>query len=132
MSKIDPELKKKLLKETQTPFKSLRKILWIAFTGSAYLGLLIMISNFATGNGFQLNNFFIQIGACVLFPFLLFIDRGLFIFPIIVAFYFEIDPRMIILLSLFLLAFFILITPFRLGVCLAFDFYLRSRMEKTR
>ena len=64
--------------------------------------------------------------------FLLFIDRGLFIFPIIVAFYFEIDPRMIILLSLFLLAFFILITPFRLGVCLAFDFYLRSRMEKTK
>ena len=64
--------------------------------------------------------------------FLLFIDRGLFIFPVIVAFYFEIDPRMIILLSLFLLAFFILITPFRLGVCLAFDFYLRSRMEKTR
>tara|TARA_B100000401_G_C52146763_1_gene412071 strand:+ start:116 stop:355 length:240 start_codon:yes stop_codon:yes gene_type:complete len=76
MSKIDPELKKKLLKETQTPFKSLRKILWIAFTGSAYLGLLIMISNFTTGNGFQLKNFFIQIGACVLFPFLLFIDRN--------------------------------------------------------
>ena len=29
MSKIDPELKKKLLKETQTPFKGLRKILLI-------------------------------------------------------------------------------------------------------
>jgi len=64
--------------------------------------------------------------------FLLFIDRGLFIFPIIVAFYFEIDPRMIILLSLFLVVLFILITPFRLGLCLAFDFYLRSIMEKTK
>ena len=43
MSKIDPKLKKKLLKETQTPFKGLRRILWIAFSGSALLGLLIML-----------------------------------------------------------------------------------------
>ena len=42
MSKIDPELRKKLLRESQTPFKSLRRILWIAFTGSAFLGLFIM------------------------------------------------------------------------------------------
>ena len=76
MSKIDPELKKKLLKESQTPFKGLRRILWIAFTGSAYLGLLIMLSKLASGNEFQLNNFFIQIGACLLFPLLLFIDRN--------------------------------------------------------
>ena len=76
MSKIDPELKKKLLKESQKPFKGLRRILWIAFTGSAYLGLLIMLSKLASGNEFQLNNFFIQIGACLLFPLLLFIDRN--------------------------------------------------------
>lgn len=58
--------------------------------------------------------------------FLLFIDRGLFIFPIVVAFYFEIDPKMIIILCILLLFLFIIITPFRLGLCLAFDFYIRS------
>ena len=76
MSKINPELKKKLLKETQTPFKGLRRILWIAFTGSAYLGLLIMLTKLASGNQFQLNNFLIQICACLLFPLLLFFDRN--------------------------------------------------------
>ena len=56
MSKIDPELKKKLLKESQSPFKGLRRILWIAFSGSAFLGLFIMLSKIATGSEFQQNN----------------------------------------------------------------------------
>ena len=76
MSKIDPELKKKLLKETQTPFKGLRRILWIAFTGSAFLGLLIMISKFANGSEIPRNNLLIQISACIVFPILLFFDRN--------------------------------------------------------
>ena len=76
MSKIDPELKKKLLKETQTPFKGLRRLLWIAFSGSAFLGLLIMLSKITSGSGFQQNNLFVQIGACIIFPALLFFDRN--------------------------------------------------------
>ena len=76
MSKIDPELKKKLLKESQSPFKGLRRILWIAFTGSAFLGLLIMLSKIASGGEFQQNNLLIQFGACILFPTLLFFDRN--------------------------------------------------------
>ena len=76
MSKIDPELKKKLLKETQAPFKGLRRILWIAFAGSSFLGLLIMLSKIASGNEIQQNNLLIQLGACVLFPLLLFLDRN--------------------------------------------------------
>ena len=68
MSKIDPKLKKKLLKESQAPFKGLRRILWIAFTGSAFLGLLIMLSKIVSGSELQQNNLFIQIGACILFP----------------------------------------------------------------
>ena len=76
MSKIDPELKKKLLKETQTPFKGLRRILWIAFSGSAFLGLLIMLSEFANGNEILRNNLLIQLGACIVFPCLLFFDRN--------------------------------------------------------
>ena len=76
MSKIDPELKKKLLKETQTPFKGLRRILWIAFSGSAFLGLLIMLSKSASGSDLQVNNLFIQLVACIVFPTLLFLDRN--------------------------------------------------------
>ena len=76
MSKIDPELKRKLLKESQTPFKGLRRILWVAFSGSAFLGLLIMLSKIASGNELQQNNLLIQLGACILFPTLLFLDRN--------------------------------------------------------
>ncbi len=76
MSKIDPELKKKLLKETQAPFKGLRRILWIAFSGSAFLGFIIMLSRIAGGNELQLNNLLIQLAACVIFPSLLFFDRN--------------------------------------------------------
>ena len=75
MSKIDPELKKKLLKETQSPFKGLRRILWIAFSGSAFLGLLIMLSKIASGSELMQNNLLIQLGACIIFPSLLFFDR---------------------------------------------------------
>ena len=76
MSKIDPELKKKLLRESQSPFKGLRRILWIAFSGSAFLGLLIMLSKITSGDEFNQNNLFIQIGACIIFPTLLFFDRN--------------------------------------------------------
>ncbi len=76
MSKIDPKLKKKLLRETQTPFMGLRRILWIAFSGSAFLGLLIMLSKIASGSEFQQNNLFIQLGACIMFPTLLFFDKN--------------------------------------------------------
>jgi len=76
MSKIDPELKKKLLKESQAPFNGLRRILWIAFSGSAFLGLLIMLSKIASGSELQHNNLLILLCACVIFPTLLFLDRN--------------------------------------------------------
>ena len=76
MSKIDPDLKKKLLKETQAPFKGLRRILWIAFSGSAFMGLFIMLSKIASGNELQQNNLLIQVGACILFPTLLILDKN--------------------------------------------------------
>jgi len=76
MSKIDPELKKKLLKESQTPFKGLRRLILIACTGSAYLGLFIMFSRILSGSETQQNNILIQLGACILFPIFLFLDRN--------------------------------------------------------
>ena len=75
MSKIDPKLKKKLLKESQTPYKGLRKLLWIAFSGSAFLGLFIMLSKIASGNELQPTNLLVQLGACIVFPSLLFFGR---------------------------------------------------------
>jgi len=76
MSKIDPKLKKKLLNESQAPFKGLRRILWIAFSGSAFLGLFIMLSKIASGGELQQNNLLIQLGACILFPTLLLYDKN--------------------------------------------------------
>ena len=76
MSKIDPKLKNKLLRESQAPFKGLRKILWVAFSGSAFLGLLIMLSKIASGSEMQQNNLIIQLGACAIFPTLLFLERN--------------------------------------------------------
>ena len=76
MSEIDPELKKKLLKESQAPFKGLRRTLWIAFSGSAFLGLLIMLSKIASGSELQKSNLLIQLIACVVFPTLLFFDTS--------------------------------------------------------
>ena len=76
MSKIDPELKKKLLKESQSPFKGLRRTLWIALSGSAFLGLLIMLSRIASGTELQQNNLLIQLAACLIFPTLLILERN--------------------------------------------------------
>ena len=76
MSKIDPKLKKKLILESKTPFQGLRRILWIAFSGSAFLGLLIMLSKIAGGEDLHQNNLLIQLVACILFPLLLFFDRN--------------------------------------------------------
>jgi len=35
-----------------------------------------MISRIASGNEFQQNNLLIQLGACIVFPLLLFLDRN--------------------------------------------------------
>ena len=76
MSKIDPKLRNKLLKESQAPYKGLRRILWIAFSGSAFLGLMIMLSQIASGSELQQKNLLIQLGACIIFPTLLILDRN--------------------------------------------------------
>jgi len=75
MSKIDPELRKKLLRETQAPFKGLRRLIWVACSGSAFLGLFIMGSKILGGNEIQANNLLVQLVACILFPTLLYFER---------------------------------------------------------
>ena len=75
MSKIDPELKKKLLRETKAPFRGLRRLIWAACTGSAFLGIFIMGSKILAGSEIEMNNLLIQIAACLLFPTLFFFER---------------------------------------------------------
>tara|TARA_B100000900_G_scaffold286645_1_gene245758 strand:+ start:317 stop:553 length:237 start_codon:yes stop_codon:yes gene_type:complete len=75
MSKIDPELKKKLLRETKAPFKGLRRIIWVACSGSAFLGLFIMLSQMIGGSEIQQNNLLIQLAASILFPTLFYLER---------------------------------------------------------
>ena len=75
MSKIDPELKKKLLRETKAPFKGLRRLIWVTCSGSAFLGLFIMLSQMIGGNEIQQNNLLIQLGATILFPTLFYLER---------------------------------------------------------
>ena len=75
MSKIDPELKKKLLRETKAPFKGLRRLIWAACAGSAFLGLFIMFTQMIGGNEIQQNNLLIQIGASIIFPTLFYFER---------------------------------------------------------
>jgi len=61
--------------------------------------------------------------------FLLFIDRGLFIFPIIVGYYFDLEPRLLIGLSLLLMIIFIAATPFRLGLSLGLEYFFRKKIK---
>ena len=75
MSKIDPELKKKLLRETKAPFRGLRRLIWAACSGSAFLGIFIMGSKILAGNEIEINNLLIQLGACLLFPTLFYLER---------------------------------------------------------
>ena len=75
MSKIDPELKKKLLRETKAPFKGLRRLIWAACSGSAFLGIFIMSSQILAGKDIEMNNLLIQLAACLLFPTLFFFER---------------------------------------------------------
>tara|TARA_Y100000589_G_scaffold231586_1_gene219063 strand:+ start:2671 stop:2910 length:240 start_codon:yes stop_codon:yes gene_type:complete len=75
MSKLDPELRKKLLKETKAPFKGLRRLIWAACTGSAFLGIFIMGSKILAGNEIEMNNLLIQLIACLVFPTLFYLER---------------------------------------------------------
>ena len=75
MSKIDPELKKKLLRETKAPFRGLRRLIWAACSGSAFLGIFIMGSKILVGNEIEINNLLIQLAACLLFPTLFYFER---------------------------------------------------------
>ena len=74
-SKLDPQLREKLLKETQNPFYGPRRILWITLFSAAFLGLLIMLSRVVGGEVVPINDVAIQSGAFLFFGLLIWLDR---------------------------------------------------------
>ncbi len=72
---LPPELRKRLLNESRHPFGGLRRLLWGALFGSAFIGFLIMATRSITGESVLLSDLGIQVGALALFGGLLFLDR---------------------------------------------------------
>ena len=73
---LDPQLKAKLQQELRTPWQNLRRALWIALEASAALGLVIMVLRLVGGEAVLLKDVLIQVGAVVLFGYLLWKDRS--------------------------------------------------------
>ncbi len=74
-SKLDPKLRERLLRESKSPLRGPRRLLWIALFGSAFIGLLVMLMRFTSGEVVVLEDSFIQFGAVLLFGLLLWFDR---------------------------------------------------------
>jgi len=62
--------------------------------------------------------------------FLLLLDRAFFIFPLAVLMYFGVDPRRIYIIGALLVIIFIVISPIRMGISVAIDYYLKSKLSK--
>jgi hypothetical protein len=73
---LDPELRRRLLQEARTPWRSLRRGLWIALTASAGVGLATMAMRSAAGGEVPSADLLIQSGALLLCGTLLWFDRN--------------------------------------------------------
>jgi hypothetical protein len=75
-SRLDPAMKARLLQEARTPWRSLRRALWLALTASAALGLATMAMRSAAGSELASADLLIQITALVVCGGLLWFDRN--------------------------------------------------------
>ncbi len=73
---LDPDLRARLLQEARTPWRGLRRGLWLAFTASAAVGLATMAMRSASGDVVQSSDLLIQVSALALFGLLLWRDRS--------------------------------------------------------
>jgi len=73
---LDPALKARLLQEARTPWRGLRRGLWLAFTASGAVGLATMALRASAGEIVALSDLGIQVGALLLFGCLLWFDRN--------------------------------------------------------
>ena len=74
--KLNPELRDKLLKESQNPWLGLRRTLWLIFFGSSSLGIFIMGSKLVARENLPLSDLAIQISAVLIFGLLVYYDRN--------------------------------------------------------
>lgn len=73
---LDPVLRARLLQESRTPWRGLRRALWLAFTASAGLGLATMAMRASAGDAVAGSDLLIQVVALGLFGTLLWRDRN--------------------------------------------------------
>ncbi len=73
---LDPNLRKKLLNESRNPFKGIRRVIWIALSASAGVGLLIMGFRYTLGENVFLNDLGIQLIAFFIFLTLSILDSS--------------------------------------------------------
>jgi hypothetical protein len=72
---LDPALRAKLLQEARTPWRGLRRALWLALTASAALGLATMAMRASSGAEVPGSDLLIQVVALAVFGGLLLVDR---------------------------------------------------------
>ena len=73
---IDPALKARLLLEARTPWRGLRRGLWVALAASGAVGLATMAMRLASGAEVATTDLLIQVGALSLFGSLFWLDRN--------------------------------------------------------
>ena len=73
---LDPALRQRLLQEARTPWRGLRRALWLALTASAGLGLATMSLRLSAGDAVASSDLLIQLTALALFGGLLWFDRN--------------------------------------------------------
>lgn len=73
---LDPALRQRLLQEARTPWRSLRRALWLALTASGGLGLATMTMRLSAGEAVASTDLLIQLVALSLFGGLLWFDRN--------------------------------------------------------
>ena len=72
---LDPAVQARLLRELQTPWRGLRRGLWLALAASAGVGLAAMALRLASGQEVASVDLLIQLIALTLFGGLLWFDR---------------------------------------------------------
>jgi drug/metabolite transporter (DMT)-like permease len=74
-SPLDPAVQARLLRELRTPWRGLRRALWLALAASGGIGLATMAMRLASGQEVSSVDLLIQSVALLLFAGLLWLDR---------------------------------------------------------
>ena len=72
---LDPALRAKLMQEARTPWRGLRRALWVALAASAAIGLATMAMRASAGGELAGSDLLIQVIALAVFGGLLLVDR---------------------------------------------------------